>query len=86
MSELALSCQCGTITGFVENVTQRSCTRLVCYCSACQAFANELDVADRVLNEHGGTEIIQVAPSRVTFTQGHEHISCLQFSEKGAFR
>jgi hypothetical protein len=59
---------------------------LVCYCSDCQAFADELDAADRVLNEHGGTEIIQVAPSRVTFTQGHEQIACLQFSEKGAFR
>lgn len=86
MSDLALSCQCGTITGVVENVTQRSSIRLACYCSDCQAFANELGAADRVLNEHGGTEIFQVAPSRVKIIQGHDHIACLKLSGKGPFR
>lgn len=86
MSDLALSCECGTVTGVVENVTQRSSIRLACYCSDCQAFAHELGAADRVLNRHGGTEIFQVAPSRFKITQGHDHIACLKLSAKGPFR
>ena len=86
MSDLALSCECGTVTGVAENVTQRSSIRLACYCSDCQAFAHELGAADRVLNRHGGTEIFQVAPSRVQINQGHDHIACMKLSEKGPFR
>lgn len=86
MSDLALSCQCGTVSGVVEHVTRRSSTRLVCYCSDCQAFANKLGPAERVLNEHGGTEIFQVAPSRVKLSQGRDQIACLKLSEKGPLR
>ncbi|MEP1695067.1 MAG: DUF6151 family protein [Paracoccaceae bacterium] len=86
MSDLALRCECGTVTGVAEHVTRRSSNRLVCYCSDCQAFANRLGASARVLNEHGGTEIFQVAPSRVKVLQGHDQIACLKLSEKGPFR
>lgn len=86
MSDLALSCKCGAVTGIAEHVTRRSSNRLVCYCSDCQAFANRLGTSDRVLNEHGGTEIFQVAPTRVKVLQGQDQIACLKLSEKGPFR
>ncbi|MGH1415677.1 MAG: DUF6151 family protein [Pelagimonas sp.] len=86
MCDLSLSCQCGKVKGIAKTVTKRTSIRIVCYCRDCQAFANEIGAGDRVLNEHGGTEIFQVAPARVHFTQGEEQIACLRFSETGPFR
>jgi hypothetical protein len=74
------------VTGIAEHVTRKSSTRLVCYCSDCQAFANKLGTAERVLNEHGGTEIFQVAPSRLKILQGQDRIACLKLSKKGPYR
>ncbi len=86
MSDLSLSCQCGSIKGTAQTVTKSSSIRVVCYCSDCQAFAVEIGAEGCVLNEHGGTEILQVAPALVHFTQGEEHIACLRFGEAGTFR
>ncbi|MEP3297439.1 MAG: DUF6151 family protein [Pseudoruegeria sp.] len=86
MSDLPLSCQCGSVKGVAKNVSKKSCNRVVCYCSDCQAFANNIGAGARVLNEHGGTELVQLAPSDVRLTKGRDHIACLRFSDKGPFR
>lgn len=60
-------------------------TRLVCYCDDCQAFLHHLGRAD-LLDAHGGTDIVQVAPSSLAFHRGAEYIVGLRLSPKGLYR
>jgi len=55
-------------------------------CRFCQAFAQHLGQADRLLDEAGGTEVIELAPAQLRFTQGAEQLRCLRLSRKGALR
>jgi len=79
-----LQCRCGTIKGFVHD-PQRA-NRAVCYCRDCQAFAHFLGKAGEILDERGGSEVIQVLPSKVTFTQGTEALACMRLTGKGLLR
>jgi len=60
--------------------------RAVCYCKDCQAFAHALRQADRVLDARGGSDIVQVLPRNLRFTQGLESLACLRLTPKGLFR
>jgi hypothetical protein len=79
-----LQCRCGTVKGFVDN--PRSANRLVCYCKSCQAFAHFLGRNSEILDERGGSDVIQILPKNVTFTQGTEALACMRLTEKGLFR
>jgi len=79
-----LQCQCGTLKGFVDD-PQRA-NRAVCYCNDCQAFAHFLGKSDEILDELGGSEVIQVLPRNVTFTQGTEALACMRLTGKGLLR
>ena len=83
---LSLRCDCGSVAGEISGATQRSATRLVCYCDDCQRFAAVLGVADSVLDEYGGTEVLHISPARVTFTRAESEIACLRLSPRGIFR
>jgi hypothetical protein len=79
-----LRCQCGTIQGVVADA--RNANRCVCYCRDCQAFAHFLGRAEAVLDERGGSEIIQIPPRNLTFTQGSEALACMRLTQKGLLR
>jgi hypothetical protein len=79
-----LQCRCGTIKGFVG--APRTANRAVCYCLDCQAFAHFLGRANDVLDERGGSDIIQVLPKHVTFLQGMEALACMRLTPKGLLR
>ncbi len=79
-----IQCKCGTIRGQIHDTG--TCNRVVCYCSDCQAFAKFLGKSNEVLDVHGGTEIVQVAQPRLTFSQGREHLAAVRLSEKGMVR
>jgi len=80
-----LQCRCGTIKGSVA--TPRGANnRAICYCKDCQAFAYVLGRADDVLDERGGSDVIQVLPKHVTFTQGADALACLRLTPKGLVR
>jgi hypothetical protein len=83
--DVALGCRCGKIRGMVRGVSPRTVNRAVCYCADCQAFLHHVGRAD-LLDEHGGTEIIQVAPATVRFDEGAAQIAGLRLSPKGLFR
>lgn len=85
ISNALLRCRCGQIFGQVQNAAPRTVNRVICYCADCQAFLHHLHRAE-LLNAHGGTDIIQVAPSALTFQRGREHIAGLRLTEKGLFR
>jgi hypothetical protein len=86
MAELKLSCQCGKVQGIAQNVSPQSGNHVICCCDDCQAFAHALKTATPILDEYGGTEIMQLPMSSVALTQGREHLACLRLKPKGLYR
>src|SRR6185312_16583664 len=84
MTDHPLQCRCGTLRGLVHD--PRGGNHAVCWCKDCQAFAHFLGRAGEVLDERGGTEIIQVLPRNVVFTQGVEALACMRLTPKGLVR
>ena len=80
-----LRCRCGEVQGRVRNAAPRTVTRVVCYCDDCQAFLHHLRRAD-LLDPHGGTDIVQVAPASLAFHRGTERIAGLRLTPKGLSR
>jgi len=83
--QIELRCRCGEVHGIVTNVSARSVNRVICYCDDCQAYAHQLGRAD-LLNDKGGSDIVQVAPSAVSFTKGQDRIAGLRLTPKGLYR
>ena len=86
MPDMPLRCACGKVRGVVRGMTPANTNRAICHCDDCQAFVHYLGRADEVLDEHGGTEVLQVQPAKVEFTEGAEHLACLRLTEKGTYR
>ncbi|MBV0912807.1 DUF6151 family protein [Anianabacter salinae] len=82
---LALRCRCGALTGRLDPARG---SRLVCYCKDCRAYARHLgdDVANVVLDDHGGTALFQTTPDRITIDTGAEHLAALRLGPKGLLR
>jgi len=64
----------------------RSANRALCYCKDCQALAHFLGRVPEMLDERGGSDVIQVLPKNVTFTQGIESLACMRLTSKGLLR
>ena len=87
-----IQCSCGEVQGEVDPSGESN--RVICYCRDCQAFANhlrgdsgkEIKAESAILDDYGGTEIIQMSPSRIKFTQGVEQLRCLRLTEDGLLR
>lgn len=86
MESLALECQCGKVKGTASTPRSETGNRVVCYCNDCQSFAHYLERQDTVLDQYGGTKILQLPPSFVTIQQGAEFIRCMRLSQKGLLR
>ena len=82
--EHPLRCRCGTVSGWVKE--PRSANRVVCYCKDCQAFAYFLGQENQILDERGGSDVIQILPKNLSFTQGIEALKCMRLTEKGLLR
>jgi hypothetical protein len=82
--EHPLRCRCGTIRGRVRD--PRAANRALCYCRDCQAFARYLGAQNEVLDARGGTDVIQILPKNLTFTQGIEALACIRLTDKGMLR
>ena len=80
-----LQCRCGEVRGVVTDVSPNAVNRVVCYCDDCQAFLHHLGRAD-LLDAHGGTDIVQIAPASFSFVQGKERIVGLRLTPKGLYR
>ncbi len=80
-----IRCRCGEVHGRVENASRDTVNRMICYCADCQAYLHHLGRAD-LLDDHGGTDIVQVAPARLAFDRGADRIVCLRLTPKGLYR
>lgn len=79
-----MQCACGSMAGEIEGRGLHN--HVVCYCTDCRAFARFLGRADSVLDDQGGTELVQLAQPRLRFTRGERHLSIIRLSEKGILR
>ena len=80
-----LSCACGTIKGTL-NIVHGSLFHVHCLCCDCQRFAAHLDNKEKILDAHGGSELIQTYPAYMEITSGQKNIGCVKLSEKGLYR
>lgn len=79
-----ITCECGQLQGYV--VPGGTCSRVLCYCKDCQAFAYYLNRQDTVLNVQGGTHLVQLSPHRVVFIQGQQQLASIRLSPNGLIR
>lgn len=80
----SLQCGCGKLKGAVEH-TERA-NHAVCYCRDCQAFAHFLGGLDQILDERGGSEVVQISPRYVRFSEGEENLACVRLTPAGLVR
>jgi hypothetical protein len=78
-----IQCRCGQLRGLLQPT--RPSNRCVCYCADCQAFARHLGTSD-ALDRQGGTDIVQVPASHLSFTQGQDKLACIRLTDKGMLR
>jgi hypothetical protein len=78
-----LACRCGAIRELVERDARAN--HMVCYCADCQDYAHVLGRPD-ILDERGGTEVVQTMPKFVTLTHGADRLACLRMTGKGPLR
>lgn len=79
-----LQCRCGTLKGVISN--PQAGNRTLCYCRDCQAFAHFLGRPQQILDERGGSDVVQILPKNLTFTQGIESLACMRLTPKGLVR
>ncbi len=84
-SDVPIHCKCGRVRGVARDVGPRTVNRSVCYCHDCRAYMHWLERED-LLDERGGTEIIQLARARLEITEGGDQIRCMRLSRKGMHR
>ena len=80
-----LACSCRKVRGKLK-IVQADSFHVHCLCKDCQKFATYLGNEEKILDEHGGSELFQTYPAYMTITHGHEHIACVQLKEKGLYR
>ncbi len=83
--QIEVRCRCGEVRGIVTKASPRTVNRVICYCDDCQAFAHQLGRVD-LLDDKGGTDIVQIAPAALSFTQGQHRIAGLRLTPKGLYR
>lgn len=78
-------CRCRVVRGRVSEASPRTVNRVICYCDDCQAFAHHLGRAE-LLDPHGGSDIVQLAPASLILLQGQERIVGVRLTPKGLYR
>lgn len=84
----SIRCHCGKLKGILDcnRKVNRTVNRCICYCADCQAFARFLNREHEILDEMGGTRIIQTIPANLTLTEGIENLGCMRLTANGLLR
>ena len=83
--EAEFYCRCREVRGRVTSASAQNVNHVICYCDDCQAFLQHIGRTD-LLDPHGGTDIVQVAPASLTFDRGAERIVGVRLSPRGLYR
>ena len=84
--DLPIRCSCGSLRGVASGVSGAVGNRVVCYCDDCQSFPHFLGKAAEVLDAHGGTDIFQMSPAHLRFTEGMDQLVCMRLRPRGMLR
>lgn len=79
-----IGCTCGSLKGTVSR--GGPVNRAFCYCTDCQAFARFLGRDTEILDPQEVTDVIQVLPRYLSFTQGADKLACVRLTERGLLR
>ncbi|HUD41032.1 MAG TPA: DUF6151 family protein [Dokdonella sp.] len=80
---MTVRCRCGQVRGAAR--TERAYTRATCYCRDCRAYARFLGGSD-VLDAHGGTDLVPIAPAGLRLIAGLEALACVSLGPRGLLR
>jgi len=83
---VSIRCHCGEFEAELAPTAFTRHNHIACYCRDCQAFTHALGHAERILDDHGGSEIVQVAAGDVSITKGANYLACLRLTEGGLHR
>ncbi len=83
--DLSIGCHCGTFKGNLCCIAKNTVNRVICGCKSCQAYSHYLGRSG-MLDEYGGTHVVQTSPKYLQILGGIDQLSCLQLSPKGALR
>jgi len=86
MADFKLQCACGDVQGRISDIKPGRWTRTVCHCNSCQAYARHLRDDGSLLDEFGGSDIVQMTPAQVTIDKGMDRLRCLRLKKKGLYR
>ena len=84
MATHPLQCTCKTLIGEIDAAARFN--RGLCFCKDCQAFAHFLGRAPEILDDRGGTGIVQTQPSMVRLTAGQSQLACVRLTPNGLTR
>ncbi|HLK37093.1 MAG TPA: DUF6151 family protein [Polyangiaceae bacterium] len=84
-TDAELRCRCGEVRGHVRGAAPETANHMFCYCDDCQAYLHHLGRTD-LLDGHGGTDIVQVAPAALSFDAGVDRIVGLRLTPRGLHR
>lgn len=82
--EHAINCRCGGVRGRVD--CRQGVNRGICYCRDCQRFAAFLGRESELLDEQGGTQVVQTTQASVQIIQGVDALACVRLKEDGLLR
>ncbi len=86
MSVVDLQCFCGAFKGNLQVGPNKRSFHVHCLCRDCQNFATFLKNEDKILDQHGASELFQTYPAYMKVTQGKENLTCIQFKENSLIR
>jgi len=86
MYTFKLECTCGEFQSSLSIRRDESLVRILCYCEDCQRYARYLGTDDRSLDEHGGTDIVQISPAAFDITSGRDRLGCICVKPNGIHR
>ena len=85
-NDLNLSCQCGTVTGAIENATPAEGDFVYCHCANCQSVPKYLGAEARILERNGGTALYQSRCGRLRIDSGLDRLAGLHMTDKPVLR
>ena len=81
-----VSCQCGSFKAQADVASSKGLSHIVCYCEDCQAYIRHLEKSAQVLDDHGGTDIIQMSPACLHIKNGQQNLGIVRLTDRGIFR
>jgi len=84
---MKFNCQCGKLSGEIDQPEELKGLRFICMCKDCQKYARFLGNAESILDKNGGFEGVPVFPKLFRITSGREHLKGIKLTRKtGTFR